>query len=209
MNQAWLLSCLFVIPTVAGIACSRNEPAPARPVYAPLYGRPGEFKDSVKTNAQVASGDLDLVLKDTKGGSIDFKQYRGKKNLVVVVMRGYPGFICPNCSAQTSRLISNYPEFTKRDAEVVVLFPGPTEHLNDYIATSRRQASDQEMPFPIVLDENFAVVDRLGIRGDLAKPSTYIVDKQGQVRFAYVGANSADRPSLKAMLDQLDAIPKS
>ena len=41
---------------------------------------------------------------------------------------------------------------------------------------------------------------------DLAKPATYIVDKQGQVRFAYVGANIADRPSVHFMLDQLAAI---
>ena len=64
------------------------------------------------------------------------------------------------------------------------------------------------IPFPVLLDENFTAVDKLGIRGDLAKPSSYIIDKQGQVRFAYVGATNADRPSVQSLLKQLDAITK-
>jgi peroxiredoxin len=185
---------------------------PAAPAQAPAgygYGEAGKFKNDVATNTKVAAGDLDLVLKAPDGKSVDLKQYRGKKNLVLVIMRGYPGFVCPNCSAQTSRLVSNYEEFVKRNTEVVVVYPGPTEHLQEYISVSRTQAGNLPVPFPILLDEKFAAVDRLGIRGDLAKPSTYILDKEGEVRFAYVGATTADRPSLKAILQQLDAIPRT
>ena len=63
-----------------------------------------------------------------------------------------------------------------------------------------------DLPFPLLLDENYQNIEKLGIRGDQAKPSTYIIDKQGKVRFAYVGATTADRPSIKALLDQLDAL---
>jgi peroxiredoxin len=56
------------------------------------------------------------------------------------------------------------------------------------------------------LDEDYQAVERLGIRADQAKPSTYILDKQGKVRFAYVGKDTTDRPSVKAMLDQLDKL---
>ena len=44
-----------------------------------------------------------------------------------------------------------------------------------------------------------------------ATQQTYTAEqiREGEVRFAYVGANSADRPSLKAILDQLDAIAKT
>ena len=57
-----------------------------------------------------------------------------------------------------------------------------------------------------MLDVELRAVDQLGIRADLSKPATYIVDKQGQVRFAYVGATIADRPSVQSMLEQLAAI---
>ena len=53
---------------------------------------------------------------------------------------------------------------------------------------------------------DLTAVDALGIRADLSKPATYILDKQGEVRFAYVGRDLADRPSVKALLDQLDQI---
>jgi peroxiredoxin len=177
--------------------------------YSYSYGAAyPKFRDDAKTNTQVAPGTLDLTFVDSTGKSIDLRKYHSKKNVVLVVMRGFPGYVCPNCSAQTSRLINNYREFSKRDAEVLVVFPGPTDHLKDFVDKSQEEAGKKTTPFPIVLDKDFQAVDRLGIRGDLAKPATYIIDKQGNVRFAYVGANTADRPSLKAMLDQLDAIQK-
>ena len=45
------------------------------------------------------------------------------------------------------------------------------------------------------------------IRSNLAHPSTYVIDKQGNVQLAYVGADmSADRPSVNALLDTIRAI---
>lgn len=60
--------------------------------------------------------------------------------------------------------------------------------------------------FPVVLDVELKAVDRLGIRKDLSKPATYIIDRDGRVRFAYVGANIADRPGVDAIVAQLDQI---
>ena len=57
-----------------------------------------------------------------------------------------------------------------------------------------------------MLDVQLKVVDQLGIRKDLSKPATYILDKEGQTRFAYVGESLADRPSVKALLEQLDLL---
>jgi peroxiredoxin len=123
-----------------------------------------------------------------------------------VVTRGFPGSICMFCSAQTAMLIKNHDEFVKRGAELLVVFPGPKEHLGAFTRSARSQAESAAVPFRLLLDPDFKAVDQLGIRAELAKPSTYILDKQGQVRFAYVGASLSDRPSLKAMLGQLDQI---
>jgi peroxiredoxin len=203
-----LSRAVAILMVVAGVSCSQSTSSP-RP-YSYDYG-PGlpKFHDDAKTNTKVAPGALDLAFVDGNGKTIDLREYRGKKNVVLVVTRGYPGYICPNCSAQTSRLISNYPEFVKRDAEVLVVFPGPTEHLQEFRQRTQGEAGKGSVPFPILLDKDFHAVDLLKIRGDLAKPATYIVDKKGDVKFAYVGVNTSDRPSLKAMLDQLDAIQKT
>lgn len=197
---------LLSVVLAAGCSPSKAPPKAPRPRPANIYG-PAEFDDNAQTNASVEPADLDLVFTDTRGQKLELKEFRGKKNLVLVFTRGFYGQICPYCTTQTSRLIAQYGEFARRDAEVLVAFPGDKTHLDDFLNAARKEAkAAAAVPFPIVLDEDFKAVDQLDIRGNLAKPSTYILDKDGNVRFAYVGAYDSDRPSVKAMLDQLDAI---
>src|SRR5262245_39374 len=186
---------------LASVGCSKSEPP---------YGSGTliQVSDDAQTNAQVDPSNLDLTFIDKNGNSVDLKAYRGKKNVVLVVTRGFSGALCPFCTTQTSRLISQYDEFAKRDAEVLVVFPGPKDQLGQFLKNAEKGGNSRPTPFPVLLDENFAAVNKLGIRGQLAKPSTYILDKQGQVRFAYVGATISDRPSVKALLKQLDDIAK-
>jgi peroxiredoxin len=201
-------ACIAMALSIA--SCEKEQPAAARRPY-PVYGTPVElikFKDDVRANRQAEASDLELAFMDFQGKPVTLKDYRGKKNIVLVVTRGFAGSLCPFCVAQTSRLITNYQEFVRRDAEVFVVFPGPAEHVQDFLRTAHSTAKGAP-PFPLLLDQDFKAVDKLGIRGDLAKPSTYIVDKEGQVRFAYVGASTSDRPSVKALLSQLDALGKS
>jgi peroxiredoxin len=57
-----------------------------------------------------------------------------------------------------------------------------------------------------VLDEDFVATDFFAIRSRHAHPSTYVIDKNGDVLLAYVGADkTADRPSVKAILETLDS----
>ena len=140
------------------------------------------------------------------------KDFRDKKHIVLVITRGYAGSVCLYCSTQTARMLTSYKKFQERNAEVVVVFPlqttDDTQRHRDFAAAVKNKLDSppEKIPFPVVLDIELKAVDQLGIRKDLSKPATYIIDKQGQVRFAYVGEALADRPSVKAMLDQLDTI---
>src|SRR5438105_1545210 len=110
---------------ISGCDWSKSSTTPAQAPYGGYGAVVGQFHDDARTNVQVDSAALDLTFTDTGGRPIELRSYRGKKNIVLVFTRGYAGMVCPNCSAQTSRLIGNYPEFVKRDAEVLVVFPGP------------------------------------------------------------------------------------
>ncbi|HEY1785138.1 MAG TPA: redoxin domain-containing protein, partial [Pirellulales bacterium] len=103
----------------------------------------------------------------------------------------------------------NYKAIAQRGAEVVVVFPikqaADSGSLRKFDQVVQRD-NPGEAPFPLVLDIELRAVDRLGIRADLAKPATYILDKDGALRFAYVGTTIADRPSVQSILEQLDAI---
>lgn len=164
-----------------------------------------QFYDDVKANAQVTAETLSSELVDSKGNKVNLNEYQGKKNIVLVVMRGYTGGeLCPYCTAQASRLIGNYDKFKQRDAEVLVVYPGQSKHVKLFVENAAKVAEVQDVPYPILLDENLKYIDRLGIRADLAKPATYLLDKKGEVFFAYVGQARTDRPSIKELLRQLD-----
>ena len=112
--------------------------------------------------------------------------------------------LCPFCKTQTSRLIDNYQKFRALDAEVLVVYPGTRDHVDEFIEAAKKTEKRQvdEVPFPIVLDEEMKAVDFFSIRSNLAHPSTYVIDKKGNVKLAYVGKDmSADRPSVNGHFD--------
>lgn len=185
------------------------------PVPVGGYGedyRQIKFKDNVQSNDIGDQGIGDCVFTDISGNETSLHEYRGQKNVVLVVTRGYAGSVCLYCATQTSRLLTSYSQFAKRDTEVVVVFPIETtddsRRHRDFVVSVKNKLDTpiEKIPFPIVLDVQLKVVDQLGIRKDLSKPATYILDKEGQTRFAYVGESLADRPSVKALIEQLDLL---
>lgn len=196
------------------LACGCGNTSPSSPYSSTgNYGDYGgygtgeiRFDDGAKTNTSVDPGELDLIFTDIQGNRVAVKDFQGKKHVVLVFMRGSTRSICPYCSAQTSRLITNHQAFLDRDAVVLVVFPGSRERVDEFIQHVASTGSGDRPPFPMLLDIEARVVAALGIEQDLAKPSTYIIDKEGKVRFAYVGATLTDRPSIAAMLRELDAL---
>jgi peroxiredoxin len=170
-----------------------------------------EFKDEAPANVSINCSDFPASFVDSQGQPVDLTKYRGKKKVVVVVLRGMPqspgGEFCPSCLAQTSSLLANQVEFERREVEVLVVFPGPTERLGEFLQSAKRSTpGEPDRRFRVLLDRECGACDRLGIRADLAKPSTYILDQQGNIVYAYVGATSTDRPSVKSLFAQLDKL---
>jgi len=185
-----------------------ESPAAANDEVAPAASKAVEFKDHVQSNAEVPAGLDGLVFLDTEGRRVSLASYFGKKNIVLVFTEGFSGMLCPFCKTQTSRLIENYGKLQALDAEVLVVYPGTRDHVDEFIEAAKKTEKRQvdEVPFPIVLDEEMRAVDFFRIRSHLAHPSTYIIDKKGNVALAYVGKDmSADRPSIKAILAQIEA----
>ena len=211
MSSVWKPLLFVALSLLAG--CGGSSSAPPVGGYGEDY-RKIQFKDNVQSQALGDESLAEVLFTDTNGDETSLKKYLGKKNVVLVVTRGYAGSVCLYCSTQTSRLLTNYSQFAKRDTEVVVVFPVATpddsRHQRDFVVAVKNNLDTpiEKIPFPIFLDVELKVVDQLGIRKDLSKPATYILDKQGQTRFAYVGESLADRPSVKALLEQLDVLNK-
>ncbi len=166
-----------------------------------------KFKDSIASNVDAPDAIQDLVFTNKDGGKIKMKDYLGQKHVLLVFTQGFSGKLCPFCTTQTSRLVANYQKFQDRDCEVIVVYPGPKDHLQKFVEAALETEKEQvdDVPFPIVLDTGFQATDFFDIHSMHAHPSTYLIDKQGNAKFAYVGIDStADRPSVKALLDRLD-----
>lgn len=203
----------------------------AQPTLPGDYGDFVKFADSVESNAQPESSLVaSLILTKADGTSVKISDLTGDKNVLLVISRGLIGSLpvasnqtleespsgggksfCIFCSTQTSRLVANYAKFQQRNTEVVVVFPvaRPSDAIELQNFAAKVQGTGKtsdDFPFPVVLDVELMAVDALGIRDDLSKPATYIFDPQGQLQFGYVGQSISDRPSVQALLVQLDRI---
>lgn len=192
-----------------------NPDASKIPDYSGVDDSMIKFKDDVAANASLDDDLTTLTFTNKDGQQVALKDFLGKQHVILVITRGYAGSICPYCATQTSRLIANYPKLQAQNAEVLVVYPlekpADAVRLDEFVAKAVRSlpAAEHKVPFPLLLDVELKAVDQLGIRRDLSKPATYIFDKEGQLRFAYVGTSLADRPSIKALLDQLAQINKT
>jgi alkyl hydroperoxide reductase subunit AhpC len=67
-----------------------------------------------------------------------------------------------------------------------------------------------KVTFPLLEDQNHQVIDRYGLlnpqgRG-IPHPATYVIDKQGIVRWKFVEVDYATRPANEVILTELQAL---
>jgi peroxiredoxin len=201
--------CPFYLLVALAAGCGEPPPVPRVDASAAGGYAVVPFKDDAPANAPLDQSTFPTVYVDQYGKPVDLTVYRGKKKVVLVVLRGIPlstpNEFCPSCLAQVSSLLANRDEFESRKAEVLVVFPGPNERLGEFLRTAANKTpGEPAVKFPVLVDRDLSACDRLGIRADLAKPSTYVLNTKGEVVYAYVGETSTDRPSVKAILTQLD-----
>ena len=208
MRLPSLAALVGLLAVAAG--CDSTPPLPSGSAPLSLEQGAGKFHNDAQSNRTVSGEQVPLTFIDSAGNKVDLKSFHGKANVVLVVVKGLPpqygGQFCPGCLAQVNSLTANHAEFTKRGAEILMVFPGPKDALPQFLAAGKVDGADgnPKVPFALLLDTDLNAVKTLGISGELAKPSTYILDKKGNVVFAFVGGDTYDRPSVQALLAQLD-----
>ena len=148
---------------------------------------------------------------DSSGGLADLTEYQGKKNVVLLVMKGFwSQGICVYCTRQASDLSHRIDEIRKLDADVLMIYPGSEEHINAFVKTVRQYeksaSAEYALPFKVLMDVSADAVRALNVSGDLAQPTTIILDKQGIVRYQMTGKVTSDRPSVDTILTELQKL---
>ena len=79
----------------------------------------------------------------------------------------------------------------------------------DPLEQARLTVSELGLAFPVLSDSSREYIreyDVLHPQEGIARPSLFILDREGVVRWRYVGMNAADRPPIATVLEQLQAI---
>ena len=129
--------------------------------------------------------------------------------VVLIVGRGWVGYQCPFCNRQFNDFVKAAAEIEATGARVIWVYPGATEGIQD---RANEFAKDRTFPpvFRFVLDPGYAFTLRYGLRWDAPKesayPSTFVLDRQGIVRYALISKTHDGRATAADVLTELKKI---
>lgn len=128
--------------------------------------------------------------------------YRGRK----VVLIFYRGHWCGACRNHLAALTEAAPAMEDTGGSVLAISAEP-------LATVRAAARRDGLRLTLLSDEGLTAIDAYGIRWEgepegraIARPSVFVVDRDGVVRFAHVGEDPLDRPTTRLILLALESL---
>ena len=186
-----------VLPLVAMFlaVCSLRCMGAAKPTSSPAPATPS-----------VGDKAADHVLKDVDGKDVRLSDQLKSGPVVVVVLRGWPGYQCPFCTAQFADLLGHADEFKAARASVLLVYPGPARGLREHAAEFRKS---RELPanFRLLVDPDYAFSTAHGLRwdapGETVYPATFVLDREGVVRFARVSHEHGGRVAATEVIEFL------
>ncbi len=96
-----------------------------------------------------------------------------------------------------------YQEFQQRGAEIIAIAPDTLEHAQRYFQRN-------DIPFPCLPDPERRVYRQYDVKSALIslgqRPGLFVIDKEGVVRYAYLGWQQWEIPTVDETLRQLDAL---
>ncbi|GET45329.1 peroxiredoxin-like family protein [Capnocytophaga felis] len=164
---------------------------------------------------------VDFTLKNAKGEDVTLYSLLEKGNVVITWYRG--GW-CPYCNVALSQLQEKLPEFKSLNTNLVALTPELPDHS---LSTQEKN----KLEFEVLTDLNNEVARLYGVvfklddktaqryeqalhlssrngtnSSELPVPATYIIDKKGKIRYAFVNPNYKERANPEVIIQELRKI---
>ena len=134
-----------------------------------------------------------FTLEDMDEESYSFEDYRGK-----VVVLNFWATWCPPCRREMPSLERLYQKYKGDDFTVLAINQMET---GDHVFAYTGQL-DVDPTFTILFDQHSLVSHVYGVKG---LPTTYLIDKKGQIRFRAIGGREFDHPEVEAQVKLLIA----
>ena len=99
---------------------------------------------------------------------------------------------------------NDYRTITSLDAEIIAI-------SNDDLSQAQYAVDALGLEFPILSNPSAHVIEAYGVfnlhNNGYAAPATFVIDKQGNIRWEYIGRTSyTDRPSNSQVIEQLEKL---
>jgi len=150
-----------------------------------------------------------FTLETLAGKAASLDSFTKSGPVVLLVLRGYPGYQCPLCTAQVRDYVTQAKAFAERGASVVMIYPGPAANLRKY---ADEFISGHTLPanFTLLVDPDYAFTESYGLRwkadGETAYPTTLVIDKSGTIRYALVSKSHGGRSKAANVLRELETL---
>jgi len=149
----------------------------------------------------------DFTLSTPTGKAVTLATEQRGHDLVLVILRGFPGYQCPYCVKQVHDFADRASDFKAKNTRVLLVYPGPPADLDQHAKEFLEKQAELPSNVVLVTDPDYKVTNLYGLRWDAphetAYPSTFILDKKGMVVFEKVSRSHGDRLSAQDALDHL------
>ncbi|QEG01383.1 Redoxin [Stieleria maiorica] len=143
---------------------------------------------------------------------VTLSQLNADGPVVVVVLRGFPGYQCPICNRQVGAMINRAKTLSSalgdRPNRVVLVYPGEDSDA-DLERRAKQFLGARRLPEPMVLvrDPGMEMITSWGLRWDArretAYPSAYVIGVGRRVAWSKVSDSHGGRASVEEILQAL------
>jgi peroxiredoxin Q/BCP len=148
-----------------------------------------------------------FTLNTPLGKSVSLASEVGKGQLVLVLLRGYPGYQCPYCQKQVHDFVEHANSFATEGVRVLLVYPGPPTELDTRAKEFLAKQAELPANITLVTDPNYTMTNLYGLRWqgehETAYPSTFILDKAGVIRFEKISHAHGGRTTAEEVLMHL------
>jgi peroxiredoxin len=133
----------------------------------------------------------DFTLEDMDANKFSLKDYRGK-----VILLNFWATWCPPCRREMPSLERLHQKLKGKDLVVLAL---NQKEGDDQIFIFTGEIG-MDLTIPILFDKDSSVSSAYGVPG---LPTTYLIDKKGNIRFRAIGGRDFDHPEVEKQILQL------
>ena len=163
---------------------------------------------SLAATPGVADHAPDFTLATPGGTALPLSSLTAQGRVVLVLLRGYPGYQCPYSLQQFNDFQQAAAQFAALGTQVLFIYPGTSSNLASE-ATAFAPAGSMPDNIHLVIDPDFAVTSLYGLRwnapGETSWPSTFIIEKSGSIYSAQIGKSHGDHPTAADVLAAINA----